>query len=105
MLLLEWLLFIVTFPFWFPVLVFIIGFSILAFGLLVLIFSFLSFCLFIWIFKVFHVTYTGLIRARQDILQDMQTLFAVWERTSMKLSGACRPRRRAKRSALSNQKF
>jgi hypothetical protein len=73
--LLELILVIILAPFWFPILLTLIGVSILVFGILVLVFSILSLCFIVWILKTLYEVHVGLVTARQMVLADIENGF------------------------------
>jgi len=72
MLFLEWLLVVITFPFWFPILLLVVGFFILLFGILLLSLSVASLCLIIWVLKNLYSVHVGLVDARQTIIKEIE---------------------------------
>jgi hypothetical protein len=79
--LLELILAIILIPFWFPVLLIIIGFFILLIALLLvslLIFLFLSLCFVIGTLKILYNIHMGLVEARQTILKDIGDSMSWW---------------------------
>jgi hypothetical protein len=71
MYLLKWLLVGFTSPFWFPLVLLCVGFCVLILGSVVLVALLLSFFLIVWVLKLFHTTYYGLINARKEVLQEI----------------------------------
>jgi uncharacterized membrane protein len=71
MILLEWFLLIVTFPFWLPILLLIAGFFILIFGVLLLGFLLVSLGLIVWVLKIFCGVYIGLLEARKEVFKEI----------------------------------
>lgn len=88
MLLLEWILAIVTFPFWFPVLLLIIGFLILMFGSLLLVFLLLDLSLIIWILKSLYNVHVGLLMARQTIVKKLKNNMS-WKKFLLLILNGC----------------
>jgi hypothetical protein len=79
--LLELILAIILIPFWFPVLLIIIGFFILLIGLLLiglLILLCLSLCFVIGVLKILYNIHRGLVEARQGILKDIGDNMSWW---------------------------
>jgi hypothetical protein len=71
MLLLEWILILVTFPFWFPIVLTVIGLFILIVGILLASLLFISLCTIIWILKTFYRVHMGLVIARYNVIKEI----------------------------------
>ncbi len=71
MYLLKWIATTVTLPFWFPIVLLSVGFCIVLLGSILVVSLILSLGLVIWVLKMFFVTYIGLIKARQEVVQEI----------------------------------
>jgi len=79
--LLEFILAIILAPFWFPILLVIVGFFIVLIALLLvglLILSFFSLCFIIGTLKILYNIHMGLVEARQVILKDIGDNMSWW---------------------------
>lgn len=78
---LEFILAIILAPFWFPILLMIVGFFIVLIALLLiglLILLFLSLCFIIGTLKILYNIHMGLVEARQVILKDIGDNMSWW---------------------------
>jgi hypothetical protein len=62
---------LVTAPFWFPVLLAVVSFCLLIVASAILVALLISLIILIWILKLFHNTYYGLIKARQGVIKEI----------------------------------
>lgn len=71
MYLLKWLAVAATSPFWFPIVLVIVGFCLLVVGSILIVSLAVSLFVILWLLKVFYVTYGGLIEARQNVIKEI----------------------------------
>jgi hypothetical protein len=71
MYLLELILAVITAPFWFPILLLVVGVSILLGGIILLITLFLCLCLIGSILTTIYNVHRGLIEARKSIIKEI----------------------------------
>lgn len=79
--LLELILALILVPFWVPILLMLVGFLIVLFGvclIVLLMLLFLSLCFVIGILKILYNIHTGLVEARQSIINDIGNNMTWW---------------------------